>query len=380
MKTDINPPLRPFRPVKPGEILQEELEAREWTQTDLAEVIDRPVQAVNEIIAGKKAITPDTALALSQALGTSPEYWLNLESAYRLDLLHERRSSGSEISRRSRLYSIAPMKELMKRHWIDVSTPTDLDRLEQEVCRFLKIPSPGETPRIPFAARAVHREGSFSTTQIAWACRVQEVATQVRAKAFSAQRVEEQIRILPRLSISNEETRKLQDILADLGIRFVIVEHLPNSRIDGAALWLDDHSPVVAVSLRYDRVDWFWFTLMHELAHIVRGDAKLHAWMFDDALVGKDAEPTKSKSEREAKADKMAGEWLIPQRTLEDFARRTRPYFSRTAILHFSAEVSVHPGIIVGRLQHMGEVPWTHHRNLLSGIRHVFAKGGETVP
>jgi len=378
METDMKPPLRPFRPVKPGEILQEELEAREWTQADLAEVIDRPVQAVNEIIAGKKAITPDTALALSQALGTSPEYWLNLEAAYRLDLLHERRSSGSAISRRSRLYSIAPVKELMKRRWIDVSTPFDLDRLEQAVCRFLKIASPDEAPRIPFAARAVHREGSSSTTQIAWACRVQEVATQMRAKTFSVHRVEEQIRILPRLSVSNEETRKLREMLADLGIRFVIVEHLPNSRIDGAALWLDDHSPVVAVSLRYDRVDWFWFTLMHELAHIVRGDAKLHAWMFDDALVGKDAEPTESKSEREAKTDKMASEWLIPQRTLEGFARRTRPYFSRNAILNFSAEVGVHPGIVVGRLQQMGEVPWTHHRNLLSGIRHVLARGEET--
>src|SRR5215813_9343969 len=138
METDMKPALRPFRPVKPGEILQEELEAREWTQADLAEILGRPVQAINEIIVGKKAITPDTALALSQALGTSPEYWLNLESAYRLDLLHERRSSGSEISRRSRLYSIAPVKELMKRRWIDVSTPFDLDRLEQEVCRFLK--------------------------------------------------------------------------------------------------------------------------------------------------------------------------------------------------------------------------------------------------
>lgn len=93
----------------------------------------------------------------------------------------------------------------------------------------------------------------------------------------------------------------------------------------------------------------------------------------------KDAEPTESKSDREAKADKMAGEWLLPQRTLEDFARRTRPYFFRNAILHLSAEVSVHPGIIVGRLQHMDEVPWTHHRNLLSGIRHVLARGEKTV-
>jgi HTH-type transcriptional regulator/antitoxin HigA len=95
--------------------------------------------------------------------------------------------------------------------------------------------------------------------------------------------------------------------------------------------------------------------------------------MFDDALVGKDAEPTENKSDREARADKMASEWLIPQQTLEDFIRRTRPYFSRSALLNFSAEVGLHPGIVVGRLQRMGEVPWTHHRNLLSKIRHVFA-------
>lgn len=82
---------RPSGPVEPDEILQEDLDARGWSQADFADVFGRPVQAVNEIIAGKKAITPDTAVALSKALETSPEYWLNLESAYTLDLLDERR-------------------------------------------------------------------------------------------------------------------------------------------------------------------------------------------------------------------------------------------------------------------------------------------------
>ena len=158
----MKPVLRPFRPVKPGEILQEELEVRNWTQADLAEILGRPVQAINEIISGKKAITPDTALALSEALGTSPEYWLNLESAYRLDVLHKRQSSRDDIARRSRLYTIAPVKELIKRRWIDVPDPSDLDRLEQEVCRFLGISSPDADPRLPFAARTTHKEDSPS--------------------------------------------------------------------------------------------------------------------------------------------------------------------------------------------------------------------------
>src|SRR5687767_3476284 len=77
---------RPFRPVSPGEILRGEIEARGWTQKELAERIDRPHQAVNEIIRGRKQITAATALALAAALGTSAEFWMNLESNYRLDI------------------------------------------------------------------------------------------------------------------------------------------------------------------------------------------------------------------------------------------------------------------------------------------------------
>ena len=77
---------RPFRPVSAGEILREELEARGWSQKELAEKISRPYQAVNEIIRGRKQITAATALSLSSVLGTSAEFWMNLESNYRLDI------------------------------------------------------------------------------------------------------------------------------------------------------------------------------------------------------------------------------------------------------------------------------------------------------
>jgi addiction module HigA family antidote len=88
IKSRENP--RPFRPVSPGEILRAELEARGWSQKDLAERISRPYQAVNEIIRGRKQITAATALALSSALGTSAEFWMNLESNYRLDIARRR--------------------------------------------------------------------------------------------------------------------------------------------------------------------------------------------------------------------------------------------------------------------------------------------------
>lgn len=360
--------LRPFRPIKPGEILQEELDERGWTQTDLAEILDRPIQAINEIITGKKAITPETALAFAQAFGNSPEYWLNLESAYRLDLLHNEMNNGGEIARRARMYTIAPVKELIKRKWIDVDDPDDLNKLEHELCRFFEIPSLDAEPSMPFAARKTKHAEPHTPSQIAWAYRVKHIAEKLRVSNFSQQGIEVLSQRLPKLSRNEEKTRNLPKILGDVGVRFVIVEPLPNTQIDGATLWLDGKSPVIAVSLRYDRVDCFWFTLMHEIAHIVLGHARDVAWL-DKSLVGKDAEPAVSKSGPEQKADRTAGDWLLPRRQLEDFINQKRPYFSRSSVLAFANQVGIHPAIVVGRLQHRGEIPWSNLRNLLGRIR-----------
>ncbi|BAZ10552.1 XRE family plasmid maintenance system antidote protein [Calothrix sp. NIES-4071] len=78
--------LTPSKVPTPGKILSRELEARGWTQKDLAEIINSPVQTINEIIRVTKQITPETAIELSQALGTSAEFWTNLEAKYRLHL------------------------------------------------------------------------------------------------------------------------------------------------------------------------------------------------------------------------------------------------------------------------------------------------------
>ncbi|HKM53589.1 MAG TPA: HigA family addiction module antitoxin [Isosphaeraceae bacterium] len=75
----------PAQAFPPGDFIREELEARGWTQRDLAEIIGRPVQAISAIVNGRRGVTPETAVALGAAFGTSPDFWLNLESAYRLD-------------------------------------------------------------------------------------------------------------------------------------------------------------------------------------------------------------------------------------------------------------------------------------------------------
>lgn len=93
----IQPPAEVF---PPGDFLREEMEARGWSQRDLARILGRPLQAVNEIVNGRKRITAETAKELGLALGTGPEYWLNLENAYRLWLARE---PDPRIAQRARM-------------------------------------------------------------------------------------------------------------------------------------------------------------------------------------------------------------------------------------------------------------------------------------
>jgi HTH-type transcriptional regulator/antitoxin HigA len=332
--------------------------------------LGRPVQAVNEIITGKKAITPETAVALSRALGTSAEYWLNLESSYRLDLLYQRgEGKAVDVERKSPLFSKLPLKELHKLGWIDVDL-NNVDQTERAVCRFLEIDSIDQEPNLAFAARKFDKLAPHSQAQVAWMCRVRHLARRQRPAAFSPTGLAAVVRKLPKLSATEADTGRVPAVLVDIGVRFVIASHLTGTKIDGATVWLDENSPVVAVSFRYDRVDWFWFTLMHEIAHVLAGDER-HMPMIDQALVGRDADASQI-STPEEKADKAAREWLIPGDRLSAFIRSTKPYYSRAALLRFASSLGLHPALVVGQLQNRGEIPYSHHRNVLTDARHLF--------
>jgi addiction module HigA family antidote len=93
----------------PGEYISEELEARGWTQDDLARILGRSLPAVNKIISGKAPLTPEIAAEVGAALGTSAEVWLNLEAAYRLARSNR---PNKDIRRRARLSSSAPAKSM----------------------------------------------------------------------------------------------------------------------------------------------------------------------------------------------------------------------------------------------------------------------------
>src|ERR1019366_3292693 len=109
----------PAETFSPGEFIRDELEARGWTQGDLAQIMGRPLQLVNELVSGKKQITPETALGLAKAFGDDDAlYWMNLDNIYRLS---KATPVDDSVGRRSQLYSKFPVRELLKRKWIEPS-------------------------------------------------------------------------------------------------------------------------------------------------------------------------------------------------------------------------------------------------------------------
>ena len=347
----------PRRPFAPGTYLAEELDARGWNQQDLADILGRPVRLVNEIIAGKRAITPETAQGLSAAFGTSAKLWMNLESAYRLARAEQ---PDAAVAQRARVYEKAPIREMQRRGWI--KTTQTAEELEQELKRFFRIGSLDDIPALFVNARKSAPSEDLTPIQHAWCYRAYQLASSLPVqRPYSADRLDELEAELRTLAAYPSEVRHVASCFARYGVRFVVVEPLQGAKIDGAAFWLNSNEPVIAVSMRYDRVDGFWFTVMHELSHLRHRDA-----LAVDMSI---AEQPQESDGVEQRANAEACNALVPSDELSSFIRRVGPLYSKQRIVQFAHTLRVHPGIIIGQLQHLGEIGYHAHRDVLVKVR-----------
>ncbi len=350
----------------PGDYIRRELEARNWTQADLADVIGRPLQVVNEVVAGKRSITPETAKGLAEAFATSAELWMNLDAAYQLSRTE---GPGRDVAVRARLYARFPIRELQTRAWITRSH--DADALTRDVIRFYGLATLDEEPKLYAHAARKTSYGGVTPEQEAWLFRAIKLARTIQPTSkFSTRSLDEAIGRLCDALPSPKGLSGVPFVLAAAGIRFLILEALPRTRIDGACFWLSDDEPVVVVSFRYDRIDYFWHTLMHELGHVARGDGRDNDNVgLDTDIVGVQSATPRAKPDFENHADNFAVSALIPQDELDAFIARTRPFYSRAKILAFADRLDIHAGILVGQLQYRGEILFSHSRDLLVKVR-----------
>jgi HTH-type transcriptional regulator / antitoxin HigA len=336
-----------------GEYLRDEIEARDWSVGEFATIIGRPVQALSEILNGKKDLTVETATEIAAATDTEASTWLNLQNRYKLWLQASVQGAKlSDIERRARLSALVPMAELRKRGLIEAG---DIDFEEKQVCNVLRISTTRQRPDFMLAARRTLEAEPLSAPQIAWLGFSRHVAAQAKlTRPFDIDALTELGATLTRTVTSIESVETLPDRFADVGVRLIHFAAFKSGKIDGAA-FEDDAGPVVVVSARGFAMDKLIFTILHEVAHVVLRHTE-ESVAFDDDIA---AEPM-TKQERDA--DRLAAEWVLPKPIL--IGRRV----SRSEVEKFAAQVGVHPAMVVGRLHHDGIVPWTHLNGLVPSV------------
>ena len=318
----------------PIEAIKFRMEQQNLSQRDLVPFIGSRSK-VSEVLSGRRPLTLSMMRALHSGLGIPAKVLLQGREAADLE--------ESPIQ-----WDKFPLREMVARGWIEEKVEDYRSQAEDVLRRFFGQLGSSQAAaalyRQSHKVRSARDMDEYALT--AWTARAMVLA---RRNAPKAEYKEGSVdlgflRELARLSYFDEGPRLARELLGKYGIAFVVEPHLPRTYLDGAAIIAKGERPIVALTLRYDRVDNFWFCLMHELAHVALHLGGDTTQFFDDLDVDSQGD------RREKEADQLAGEALIPE---EDWrkspASRLR---SPEAILQLASQLRIHPAIVAGRYRH----------------------------
>jgi HTH-type transcriptional regulator/antitoxin HigA len=352
-----------------GETLAETLEAVGMTQAELANRMGRPPQAINEIIRGTKAITPETAIALERVLGVPAHVWIHLEAGYRYT--KARIEDRERVAREVPFAAAYPYAEMAKLGWVRKVK----DRMEQtvELLRFFGVTTFEKIPHplVSAAYRRSEKLKAVSTEALqAWLREGERRASRIEMKPFDADKLRSAVGELRAMTLQPPKVfqMRLPELLADCGVAWVVVPHLARTGAHGATRWLGKSKVLVLMSLRGKWADIFWHTLFHELAHVLNDPQSEVFIEFDNGIL----------TEAEKAASSFAANTLIdPEKYRRFMLAGRRP--TRDRVLSFAAAIGIAPGIVVGRLQHDRRLPPSHLNDLRMLFDWAPRKSGEKV-
>lgn len=335
----------------PGQLIQYLLKEKNWSQRVLAVVLGVDETGLNRLVSDKRPVDANMALALSELLDVPAERFLELQKSY--DLAKARITNIPDPDRaiRAKLFGDLPISAMIKRGWISAESIRDVKKVESELTKFFGVESSRDIEILPHAAKKTEVNADVTPAQLAWLYQVRTIASEMLAAKYTKKSALNAIKKLESLLKAPEEIRHVPRILVESGIRFLIVESLPSAKIDGVCFWLNDNSPVIAMTIRYDRIDNFWFVLRHELEHVLNQHGK-QAVMLDIDLVGERSGEGEAVEDEERIANMAAADFCVPKSKMDGFIARKAPFFAERDLLGFAQTLNVHPGLVAGQLSH----------------------------
>lgn len=299
-------------------------------QKDFAEILGSKSRA-SEVLTRKRGLTIEMIRTIHERLMIPAEILIGHPKQEEKD--------SSDID-----WKKFPVREMQKRGWFDMDLAEGKSG-EQLIRSFFARTSANRTPvLLRKTLNGVSKEENHYAIY-AWIARVMIRARELKSsdsRYIQGSITDEFLKQLAKLSRSDDGPLLAREFLAMKGVILVIEPHLPKTKLDGAAMLDQDGTPIIGLTLRYDRIDYFWFTLMHELVHVQR-----HLGRQNTAFV--DEDDLSYEDERELEANILAAEAFIPRQIWKSSeAYRTK---RSEAVVKLADALMIHPAIVAGRIQ-----------------------------
>ena len=335
--------------IHPGETLAEVLEDREMSQRELAVRTGMTEKHISTVIHGQKGISAAFARKLEYALGIETSFWMNLQANYDRELLEFEEVNNITEAELSVLKNLKEVIEVWTSFgWLDEETNPAAMVLDFRM--IFGISNLLDTPKISYsAAYRVQNKNVDPYVLFAWQRMCELLTKNIEiADEVDTEKLREMIPDIKQVMFmrANQIQKKLTAIFSECGIAFRIVPNFTGAPVQGFIKKTEDGALILCMTLRQKFADIFWFTLFHEIAHVLNGDTK-HEFIDFDSVSG----------EVESKADSMAGEFLIDSKEYKSFVA-AEGYKRSSEIERFASTQNVKDYIVQGRLMKEKIIPW----------------------
>lgn len=327
----------------PGYFIREQMDIRGWVQEELADVLELSTKHLSSILQDKQSLSIENARKLSSAFNISPQYWLNLDNDYRLWLEQKKKSNTSVVENKSVIYSRMPVRDMMKKGWIEQTR--DINELTNEVKKFWDIKELDfqflEETVLPYCKKSEAYNQFNASYAATWFQMARKYSEGIQVPAYNKQSLEAFYKNITDYNAKENGISLFLNDLQKCGVKFFVLPHLEKTYLDGAA-FLHKGNPVVVYTARYKRIDNFWFTVAHEIAHVLKHLNDKTPFVLDNLR-----EKTNDKQEQEA--NELASKRLKHPDIL-NFLEPFINYLSVPKIQECSHALNIHPAIIIGTL------------------------------
>lgn len=341
----------------PGYYISDIIDDMEITQDEFAKRCDLTAKNLSNIINGKAKITSETAQKLSIMFGTSSEIWINLQAKYEAKVAEI--EIQKKIDEQEKIFKMLDYKYFVENYLLQAKTTTK-ERIVQ-LCEFFRISSLKQLT-IPdlsanFRSSSKVQEEKNIVNNNAWLETVIRIGQSQEAEEYSASKLKKYLPEIRTMTIKPPEQfiPRLKQIFSECGIIFIMLPKMKNANINGVVKWISNNKVLLAINDRNAYADTFWFSMMHEIKHILQHKTSQVMISYKDRI-------DKLNEKLEIEADEFAKNFLIPEKEYNDFISSGN--FSRSAICNFAEKIAIHPGIVVGRLQNDNLIEYKFFQDL----------------